>query len=271
MLKIVILSFCLLSVVSTSELAENGSASTAVENFGEASVNINNRPDSNIIDNLSEHNSNVLSVSTDDTINGPVSNMMENLSQHTSSVTSELLSQLSAKMQRTTKTLVGNIEVVVSSALKQLSQPIENFENTINASQCQPLVTLEELQKRINSDLNECTQNLSDLLTTFQNDASDFESLLEQNIKNIIALPQQCESVDSGSGFGSHVSCYVDKISEINKQIAAILNTASMTLVHTRQLAEQAVKEGRSCADNVVAITVESLDKMLASCQLSVN
>ncbi|XP_037822008.1 uncharacterized protein LOC119610736 [Lucilia sericata] len=139
MIKVLILSFCFLSaksVASTTELAqvdiENGSVSQAVDNFEPAQVNNNNGLDSNIMDNLSEHTSNVLQDSSDlapadDNNNGPISNMMDNLSQHTSSVTSELLSKLSAKMQRTTKTLVGNIEVVVSSALKQLSQPPRGF------------------------------------------------------------------------------------------------------------------------------------------------
>ncbi|XP_065361402.1 uncharacterized protein LOC135955044 [Calliphora vicina] len=199
---------------------------------------------------------------------GSVSNMMEHLSEHTSSVTNELVSQLAAKIKRTTKTLVGNIEVVITSALNQLAQPIEDFQNNIKSSQCQPLITLEELQQRVNSDLSKCTQNLKDIVNTFQTDANEFNVVLEENVKEIIELPQQCEDVQNDTGFGSNVSCYVDKIAKINQQIALVLNSASMTLVHTRQLGEQAVQEGRGCADNVVATTVEYIDKMLASCQL---
>ncbi|KAM7361513.1 uncharacterized protein ACRADG_012447 [Cochliomyia hominivorax] len=204
--------------------------------------------------------------------NGPVSNIMENLSEHTSSVTNELLAQLATKFENTVKTLVGNMEVVVTSAVNQLAQPIEDFQSKIKSSQCQPLVSLQELRQRIDKDLTKCTQTLEDILVAFENDANDFNAALEQNIKNIIDLPEQCQGAGGNdAGFGSNVSCYVEKITEINKQIAVTLNRASMTLIHTRQLTDKALGEGRTCANNVVASTVQTLEEMLASCQLIKN
>lgn len=194
---------------------------------------------------------------------------MEDLAEHTSSVTNELLAQLAAKIERTTKSLVGDIEVLVTSALDQLSQPIENVQKEIETANCQPLTSLEQLNQRLNSELQMCTLDLNTILNTFQHDAQEYNIALEQYIRAIIDLPKKCEGLDSGSGFGSKVSCYVESIADLNKQIALILNQASVTLVHTRQLAEQAMQEGRMCADDVITTTTEALDEILASCQLS--
>lgn len=194
--------------------------------------------------------------------------MMEHLSEHTSSVTNELLAQLATKIERTTKTLMGNIEVTITTALNQLAQPIEDFQKKLQSSQCNPSESLENLRKKVDSDLTTCTQGLRDILSTFQNDANDFNVALEKGIKDIIDLPEKCEASANDTGFGANVNCFVQKITEVNQQIAVILNSASMTLVHTRQLMEKSVEESRSCADQVVASTIQSFDQLLTSCQL---
>ena len=211
-------------------------------------------------------------MATPNVTDGPVSHMLENLTVHTTSVTNELLAQLAAKIERLAKTLVGNMEVVVTSALHQLAQPIEEARAKLNSPECQNALSIEELQKNVKNDLSNCTQNLNIILHAFEQDSNEFNAALKKDIQKIIDLPKDCESAsDETGGVESKVICFIGKIAEINQQIAALLQSASTTLVHTRQLSEEAMETARSCADNVVASTVEYLDKILESCQAIEN
>lgn len=203
---------------------------------------------------------------------GSVSHMLENLTVHTTSVTNELLAQLVAKIERLAKTLVGNMEVVVTSALHQLAQPMEEAREKLNSPECQSALSIKELEKSVKTDLSNCTQNLNIILHAFEQDSNEFNVALKKDIQEIIDLPKECESAsDETGGIESKFICFIGKIAEINQQIAVLLQSASTTLVHTRQLSEEAMATAYSCADNVVASTVEYLDKILESCQAIEN
>ncbi|XP_013101068.2 uncharacterized protein LOC106082875 [Stomoxys calcitrans] len=202
-------------------------------------------------------------------MSGPVSHIMENLVIHTKQVADELGSQLSTKIDGTTQTILGDIEVILASALEQLTEPIIEAQSILSHPECQQLLTMEELRERIDSQLMICTKDLNDLLFAFQNDSDQYTKSLQSGAQQIVDLPSQCEENDYS--FGSITACFIEKISELNHDLALLLNRASMSIIQTHHLTKQSTEAALTCADHVVAQTVEYMDKILTQCQNNVK
>lgn len=199
---------------------------------------------------------------------GPVSHIMENLSIHTQQVAHDLNVQLSHKIDGTTQTILGDIEVILASALDQLTEPIIQAQDALAKPECQQLLTMEQLRDRVDSQLATCTKYLNDVLFAFQNDSAGFSQSLEMGAEQITDLPSQCEAEEFG--FGSIAACFIEKIAELNRDLAVLLNQASMTILQTRQLAKQGAESAGECANQVVADTLEYMDRILNTCGNSI-
>ncbi|XP_075144607.1 uncharacterized protein LOC142219558 [Haematobia irritans] len=209
------------------------------------------------------------SVARQNDISGPISHIMENLVMHTKQVADELCSQLSAKIDGTTQTILGDIEVILSTALEQLTEPIIEAQSILSHPQCQDLLTMEELRDRIDTQLMICTKDLNDLLFTFKNDSDQYTKSLLNGAEQIADLPSQCEEGDYS--FGSIAACFVEKITELNQDLALLLNRASMSIIQTHHLTKQSTEAALTCADHVVAQTVEYMNKVMTQCQENVE
>ncbi|XP_061397069.1 uncharacterized protein LOC133332706 [Musca vetustissima] len=200
---------------------------------------------------------------------GPSSHVMENLAIHTHKIAQDLTSQLSNKIEIISQTIIGDIEIIIDTALEHLTQPIIEIQEAIEKPECQRLLTMEELRERIDSQLSGCTKNLTDILHNFQNDSMDITKSLEMGSQQIATLPSQCEK--SEYSFASMTACFIEKISELNRDLAILLNRASMEVLHTHQIANDVGESSRTCADKVVEDTVEYLDRILTTCHNNSN
>lgn len=192
--------------------------------------------------------------------------MMESVAEDMATGAKKLLNELLTKIETTSKTLTNNMETVASSALHQLTQPFEDLEKKIASSQCQPKVELEQLKQQIYSDLAACTQNIQEILNTFQRDSNEFKTAFEKNIKDIIDLPKKCKTLNNTADITSYINCYIENIVSLNQQIANILNNVSEGITETRQLAAEAFLEGHTCANEVITSTKTSFNKIVSTC-----
>uniref|UniRef100_A0A1I8M951 Protein TsetseEP domain-containing protein n=1 Tax=Musca domestica TaxID=7370 RepID=A0A1I8M951_MUSDO len=197
-------------------------------------------------------------------IKGPSTHVMENLALHTHKVAEDLTTQLSNKIEVIGQTIIGDIEVIIDTALDQLTQPIIEIQTAMEKPECQRLLTMDELRDRIDSQLTGCTKNLNDLLNNFHNDTREISKSLEFGSKQIENLPSQCENTEYS--FASLTVCFIEKIAELNRDMAILLNRASMQILHTHQLANVGAETSRNCAERVVNETVEYLDRILETC-----
>ncbi|XP_073820337.1 uncharacterized protein [Musca autumnalis] len=197
-------------------------------------------------------------------IKGPSSHIMENLAKHTHKIAEDLTSQLSNKIEVISQTIIGDIEVIIDSALDLLTQPIIEMQTALEKPECQRLLTMDDLRERIDSQLSDCTRNLNDLLNNFQNDSMEITKSLELGSQQIANLPSQCEKTEYS--FATLTACFIEKMSELNRDLAVLLNRASMQILQTHQLANVNTEASRTCADKVVDETVAYMDRILETC-----
>ncbi|XP_037951693.1 uncharacterized protein LOC119682351 [Teleopsis dalmanni] len=194
---------------------------------------------------------------------GPVTGVMESLAYNVASITDELNLELGSKIERTSSSLLGNMEVVIANAMSELSTPIYEADQKLTSGTCELDWSMNDLRKRIDGELQECTQDISEIMQAFESDAAGITSALQTFIDEIVNLPVVCNMLTT---FSSSTNCFVNRMADINIEIGKQLKVASNTLLRTRQLTQSSVAAAEKCTSNMVAGTQRFLTEEMAKC-----
>ncbi|KAH8276836.1 hypothetical protein KR026_001495, partial [Drosophila bipectinata] len=188
---------------------------------------------------------------------GPVTMVVDNLAEIAVNVSDESTDQLQAKMNRTGQDISGNIEVLTTNALAQLSDVLFETSNVMIANpDCNPTWSLDEVNENVTSQVNRCTDGLVILLEDFRQSGQQAIANVQEFVQKIAQLPAQCQMLNVAqlgplATIGGNV-CFINGMAEINVGMAQSMHNASLLMVRTHQAAEEQVILAEQCLRGVV-------------------
>ncbi|XP_017140093.1 uncharacterized protein LOC108154342 [Drosophila miranda] len=213
---------------------------------------------------------------TETTNYGPITMVVNNLAEIAINVSDETTGQLQSKMERTVQDITGNLEVLTTDAMAQLSDAIyETNQLLVGNPSCNPAWNLDELTANITDQLGACTFGLGSLVDSFRQEGQQSLTNVQGFVQQIAQLPSLCQMLGQSTelaplnplGFAGGNNCFINGMVEINKGMAQTLHNASLLLVRTRQLSEEQVAQAQQCSDSVVQQIRQFLSDERANCE----
>ncbi|XP_068156684.1 uncharacterized protein [Drosophila tropicalis] len=224
------------------------------------------------------HKSHALEVfsETETTEYGPVTMVLDSLAQIAVNVSDESSIQMQSKMNRTVQEIAGNMEVVISNAMAELSDAIYETNSLFIANpDCNPAWNLEELIANVTNQLSACTSTLANSMESFRYNAQEMVASIQTLVQQIGQLPHFCQLLGASTeavaplGFASGNNCFLRGMTEINQNMAQAMHNASLLLVRTRQQSQEQVAQSQQCSDLVVSQIRNFLSEERANCNSS--
>ncbi|KAH8383689.1 hypothetical protein KR009_010063, partial [Drosophila setifemur] len=203
---------------------------------------------------------------------GPITMVVDNLAEIAVNVSDETSVQLQARMDRTAQEISGNMEVLTTDALAQLSDVIFETNQLLVANpDCNAAWSLDELNENVTAQLSGCTDGLGNLLENFVRNGEQSMNSVRGFVQQIAEIPAHCQllgvpQLNSLATAGANI-CFINAMAEINLGMAQSLHNASLLLVQTRRATEEQVMQAQLCSGAVVQQIADYLREEQDQCQ----